>query len=1082
MTGALTRAAGETVSGGPYAISQGTLAANTNYVISYTGADLTITPATLTVTANAQSKVYGAADPALTYSASGFQFSDTAATVLTGALTRSAGETVSGGPYAIKQGTLESNSNYVISYTGANLTITPATLTVTANAQTKVYGAADPTLAYSASGFQFSDTAATVLSGALARAAGETVSGGPYAISQGTLASNTNYVISYTGANLTITPATLTVTANARTKVYRAADPTLAYTASGFQFSDTAATVLTGALTRAAGETVSGGPYAINQGTLASSSNYVISYTGANLAITPATVTVTANAQTKVYGAADPTLTYSNSGFQFSDTAATVLTGVLTRAAGETVSGGPYAIKQGTLESNSNYVISYTGANLTITPATLTVTANAQTKIYGAALPTLTASYSGFVNGDTAASLTTAPTLATTATAASHVSGSPYAISASGAVDPNYTITYVAGALTVTPAPLTITADDKTKLYGAALPTLTASYSGFVNGDSAASLTTAPTLSTTATAASHVSGSPYAITAGGAVDGDYTISYVAGSLTVTPAALTITADDKSKVYGAALPIITASYSGFVNGDSAASLTTAPTLSTTATAASHVSGSPYAITASGAVDGDYTITYVAGELTVTPAPLTITADDKSKVYGAALPTLTASYSGFVNGDTPASLTTAPTLSTTATAGSHVSGSPYAIAASGAADADYTISYVPGALTVTPATLTVHANDASKAEGAANPTFTDTISGFVSGDSASVVSGAASLSTTATTTSLVGSYPITAAVGTLAAADYTFAFQNGTLTVTVPFSAGDAVYTIGSGTVSVSAADGLLKGDTGPSQLAVTAGTVTGAQRGSFVFHADGSFTYAPSTSFPGYDSASFTVTDASGDKATHTVTVLSQRAAVVWKFYESVLNRTPDAAGLQYWTNYFNTGGNTGDMAFGFFESDELLDKVLGNYYEQYLLRPLDSAGLTYWKGVWHATGGPEEIKAGFADSAEFYNSAGATPQSWLTALYQRILNRTPDPNGESFWMNYYQQQTAAGVDAGTIRYDIALGFFDSAEGFGNDNLPEYATNPPTPADGTAAPLADYYQTAAQSQASIAAKDALFAGL
>src|SRR5205823_3948929 len=99
-----------------------------------------------------------------------------------------------------------------------------------------------------------------------------------------------------------------------------------------------------------------------------------------------------------------------------------------------------------------------------------------------------------------------------------------------------------------------------------------------------------------------------------------------------------------------------------------------------------------IKASGASDPDYTISYVNGTLTVTPAPLTITADNKSKVYGAALPALTASYSGFVNGDTPASLTTAPTLSTAATAGSHVGS--YALTASAAASPNYTITYVGG----------------------------------------------------------------------------------------------------------------------------------------------------------------------------------------------------------------------------------------------------------------------------------------------------------------------------------------------------------------------------------------------------
>ena len=124
MNGSLTRAAGETVAGGPYAISQGTVSGGSNYTISYTGANLTINPATLAVTAAAQSKTYGAADPALTYSVSGLVNGDTD-TVMSGSLTRTAGETVAGGPYAISQGTVSANSNYTISYTGANLTINP---------------------------------------------------------------------------------------------------------------------------------------------------------------------------------------------------------------------------------------------------------------------------------------------------------------------------------------------------------------------------------------------------------------------------------------------------------------------------------------------------------------------------------------------------------------------------------------------------------------------------------------------------------------------------------------------------------------------------------------------------------------------------------------------------------------------------------------------------------------------------------------------------------------------------------------------------------------------------------------------
>ena len=99
----------------------------------------------------------------------------------------------------------------------------------------------------------------------------------------------------------------------------------------------------------------------------------------------------------------------------------------------------------------------------------------------------------------------------------------------SGAYSPTNHINDVDGTFTVTPVALTVTADDQTKSQTSAIPTLTASYSGFVNGDDASSLTTAPTLSTTADATRHVAGSPYVITASGAVDPDYTISYVNGA-------------------------------------------------------------------------------------------------------------------------------------------------------------------------------------------------------------------------------------------------------------------------------------------------------------------------------------------------------------------------------------------------------------------------------------------------------------------------------------------------------------------------------------------------------------------------
>ncbi len=97
-------------------------------------------------------------------------------------------------------------------------------------------------------------------------------------------------------------------------------------------------------------------------------------------------------------------------------------------------------------------------------------------------------------------------------------------------------------------------------------------------------------------------------------------------------------------------------------------------------------------------------------------------------------------------------------------------------------DYSSASASVTLEVNKATLTVTANNASRAYDTANPILTDTITGFVNGDTQSVVSGAASMTTTAVTSSDAGTYPITAAPGTLSAANYTFNFVNGILTIT------------------------------------------------------------------------------------------------------------------------------------------------------------------------------------------------------------------------------------------------------------------------------------------------------------
>jgi hypothetical protein len=449
--------------------------------------------------------------------------------------------------------------------------------------------------------------------------------------------------------------------------------------------------------------------------------------------VDPAPLTITADNQSMAYGGALPTLTASYSGLANGDTGAT-LTGLQLTTVPANSHAGSYTITPAGA-SDPDYAITFVNGTLTIAPAPLTITAASKHKDYSAALPVLTASYSGFVNGDTAASLTTQPTLTTTATAASHVSGNPYSITASGAVDSDYTISYVSGTLTVDPVALSITADNQSMVYGGSLPSLTASYQGLVNGDGPSAIQ-GLTLSTVP-ASSHVGS--YPITASGASDPDYTITLQNGTLSITPAPLTITGDNQTMVYGGTLPALTASYSGLVNGDTPSAIRGLSLLTVPAT--SHAGS--YAITASGATDPDYNLTLANATLTISPAPLTISADNKGMVYGDTLPSLTASYAGLVNGDTPAVLTglRLNTVAATSHAGS------YAITASGASDRDYAISYTQGTLSITPATLTVTADNQSKVYGQANPALTASYAGFVNGDTAVVLSGASALATTA-----------------------------------------------------------------------------------------------------------------------------------------------------------------------------------------------------------------------------------------------------------------------------------------------------------------------------------------------
>lgn len=154
-------------------------------------------------------------------------------------------------------------------------------------------------------------------------------------------------------------------------------------------------------------------------------------------------ITVTADSFSRIYGTTDPILTYHITSGSLSGT--DTFSGSLARVPGENV--GTYTISLGTLSLPPMYTLTYVSGTLTVTPATLTITANNQSRPLGTANPAFTASYSGFVAGDDP-SVVSGLTLSTSATTTSPAGA--YRIVPGGATAQNYTINYVNGTLTIT--------------------------------------------------------------------------------------------------------------------------------------------------------------------------------------------------------------------------------------------------------------------------------------------------------------------------------------------------------------------------------------------------------------------------------------------------------------------------------------------------------------------------------------------------------------------------------------------------------------------------------------------------------
>jgi hypothetical protein len=503
--------------------------------------------------------------------------------------------------------------------------------------------------------------------------------------------------------------------------------------------------------------------------------------------VSPAVLTITPTSTVATYGAIPASFNYSITGLLSGQYLSQVISGkpVITSNASAKSNAGSYVLTCaiGTLQA-ANYSFVFVKGTLTINKASLTVRAASASKIYGDPIPTFGWQMSGFVNGDTSASITGAPHITSTATVASAVG--TYAITASTGTltSVNYSFTFVAGTLTVAKATLTLTADSKTLVYGGSVPVLTYSLSGLVNKDTATSATSgAPVLKTTATGQPAVGSYPVTFALGSLSSANYSFKFVAGSIVVSRAVLTISANNAAMTYGGALPAFSYSVIGLVHGDTQrTAVSGAPVFATTATHTS-MPGNFNIVPSQGSLaSANYSFVFKAGVLTISKAVLTIVPRAMSISYGGAVPALTYDLKGFVNGDGTSLVSGTPSLVTTASAKSAVGTYAINATAGNMTSKAYSFTTVSGVLTVTKAVLSITPTSLTMVYGAKLPGLTFTMTGFVNGDSQSTAcKGAPLLATTAKAGSAAGSYPISAALGTITASNYSFRFVAGTLTV-------------------------------------------------------------------------------------------------------------------------------------------------------------------------------------------------------------------------------------------------------------------------------------------------------------
>jgi ELWxxDGT repeat protein len=144
---------------------------------------------------------------------------------------------------------------------------------------------------------------------------------------------------------------------------------------------------------------------------------------------------------------------------------------------------------------------------------------------------------------------------------------------------------------------------------------------------------------------------------------------------------------------------------------------------------------------------------------------------------------------------------------------------------------------------------------------------------------------------------------------------------------------------------------------------------------------------------------------------------------VMAVYEDVLARAPDPGGLAHWTQLLDNGTPASSVAQNIGHSGEYYANfVITPAYLRLLGRAPDPLGLQGWTNAMVGGLTDQQLEAGFAASPEFYANAGGTDAGWVTAVYNLLLGRPPEPGAVPFWAG---QIHAPGQSLSTVALRIA---------------------------------------------------------